>query len=228
MSLQNFNACEVELHWVRLGHAPIPLTQACRELTLTQQQQAARLRGLAQLRYIKQRQVLNRALRQKSHLPILEFSTTANGKPVLLGCDLQFNLSHCGDYLLLAITSGAQVGVDLCLHKHSQTKIERLWQGCFGQPDINPTRREFYARWAMLEAWLKATGQGWHTSPQTINMLPKQFPLSQPIKLTLGYVGQILPLPNEYSVTKNPLPLTAAICCSQTIDKISYYTYQLA
>ncbi len=218
---------EVDIHFVRIGNAPLNLNHALCELTQTQQQHALRLYGLNQLRYIKQRLALNRVLRQTTNLSRLQYVTTANGKPKLQDSDVQFNLSHCDDYLLLAVAKGIQLGVDLCLHKHNQAKINRLWRACFGLTHKDVTPRQFYARWAMLEACLKASGQGWHASPQSLDLIPEQISMAYPSRLKCGLVGQILPLPGEKNLKNSHLNLTAAICSSQTIDKFNYHIYQL-
>jgi 4'-phosphopantetheinyl transferase len=91
------------------------------------------------------------------------FNYGANGKPRLDG--IEFSLSHCGDWLALAVSHGRRIGIDLenrvddrdCLNVASQCfspqELTELTQGT----DILQT---FCAIWVRKEAVVKAAGRG--------------------------------------------------------------------
>lgn len=85
------------------------------------------------------------------------FSYGEHGKPALLPVmDVHFNLSHSGDYAMIAVARAAQVGVDI---ERMRPKIDiagllrRL-----GETDLPATVPELYQAWTRREARTKATG----------------------------------------------------------------------
>ena len=56
------------------------------------------------------------------------FDYSANGKPFLEGSALQFNLSHSGDYGMLAVAEQSQVGIDIeCIRPVSVDSIAKRY-----------------------------------------------------------------------------------------------------
>jgi 4'-phosphopantetheinyl transferase len=86
----------------------------------------------------------------------LEFNYSANGKPSLPDDEIEFNLSHAGDFAMVAVTKSVPVGVD----------IERIREGLdianllrrLSETDLPETIPELYARWTLREAKTKAVG----------------------------------------------------------------------
>jgi 4'-phosphopantetheinyl transferase len=95
------------------------------------------------------------------------FSTNSHGKPALDGHKLEFNLSHSGDFALIAIAQESKVGVD----------VERIRSGIsshmIAQRYFSPSEFEelqslpleqretaFFTCWTRKEAYIKAQGQG--------------------------------------------------------------------
>jgi len=95
----------------------------------------------------------------------LEFSRNENGKPFLEGSDLQFNVSHSHDRLLIAITAGRAVGVDIEFRRDGVTmdSIAERWfspsEHTFFQRSENP-QQVFFEIWSKKEAYVKALGLG--------------------------------------------------------------------
>lgn len=96
------------------------------------------------------------------------FGAGLRGKPFVAAPEttLQFNLSHSGDYALLAVTGGPAVGVDIeritdiehdliAAHFFSALEREQL-RGLSGDEKATA----FAACWTRKEAYLKATGVG--------------------------------------------------------------------
>ena len=99
----------------------------------------------------------------------LEFCIGAFGKPELSSpaTALRFNLSHSDDLLLLAVTHGREVGVDLEFMR-PEVPFETLADHYFDPDDawdlrlLQPADRpwKFYDIWTSTEAQLKASGTG--------------------------------------------------------------------
>ena len=95
----------------------------------------------------------------------LRFSRNENGKPFLEDSALSFNVSHSRDRLLIAVTAGRAVGVDIEFRRHgvAMDAIAQRWfapeENRFFQCSENP-HVGFFDIWAKKEAYVKAQGQG--------------------------------------------------------------------
>lgn len=97
----------------------------------------------------------------------ISFITNAYGKPALPDSKLAFNLSHSGDYALLAITPGRQVGIDV-ERIRSDIELERIAKRFFSPNEVTelmalPTGQRlpaFFDCWTRKEAYIKAKGSG--------------------------------------------------------------------
>jgi 4'-phosphopantetheinyl transferase len=111
-----------------------------------------------------QRFILSKYL--NTHPTLLDFALGDNKKPYIVtndGQGLQFNLSHSGDWILLAVSARA-VGSDI-EYVDSTFNYEDILPQHFSEEESayinqeNSTER-FYTLWTRKEALLKATGQG--------------------------------------------------------------------
>lgn len=97
----------------------------------------------------------------------VEFSAGKYGKPLLDHTTLRFNLSHSDDLMLLAVTHGRELGVDVEYMK-SNVPFETLADHYFDPEDAWDLRLlpaaqrpwKFYDIWTTTEAQLKASGLG--------------------------------------------------------------------
>jgi 4'-phosphopantetheinyl transferase len=99
----------------------------------------------------------------------LRFETTAAGKPHLASGQgqLQFNVSHSGEYVLIAIAEGRAVGIDV-EEVHDDFDVDEVAAHFFSvneQRDLGTfTGRAkieaFYDCWTRKEAYVKARGEG--------------------------------------------------------------------
>ena len=97
----------------------------------------------------------------------MNFSTGTHGKPQLPDTTLRFNLSHSDDLMLLAVTHGRELGVDLEFMKPN-VPFETLADHYFDPEDAWDLRLlpaaqrpwKFYDIWTSTEAQLKASGLG--------------------------------------------------------------------
>jgi 4'-phosphopantetheinyl transferase len=88
---------------------------------------------------------------------------SANGKPLMEGKDVSFNISHSGDYVVCAMTGQEQIGVDI-------EKIEEInldgFSCILSLNEFNYIKKsqrknyEFFKIWTSKEAILKAKGLG--------------------------------------------------------------------
>ncbi|MDL2253497.1 4'-phosphopantetheinyl transferase superfamily protein [Ruminococcaceae bacterium OttesenSCG-928-I18] len=94
----------------------------------------------------------------------------------LRGDDIYFNLSHAGEYVVLA-TASSEVGVDIepiapferevakrCFQKNEQAF---LWEG-------EDSERRFAVLWTTKESIMKATGRGFSLPPESFSILDSE------------------------------------------------------
>jgi 4'-phosphopantetheinyl transferase len=98
----------------------------------------------------------------------LRFAYTAHGKPFLVDHpEVTFNLSHAGDYGLLAVTSGRPVGVDIELIRpdFADSAVARHFFSAAEQAQLAHLSTDkytmaFFTCWTRKEAYIKARGEG--------------------------------------------------------------------
>ena len=126
-----------------------------------------------QNRFIQRRAILRRILGQYlDHPPAeLELTTNAFGKPQISeahSSELQFSLTHSGDWLAIAITRNQPVGIDLEIIRENVDCVglaenffapEDITAIC-SQSDENQIRAKFFEIWTAKEAYIKAIGTG--------------------------------------------------------------------
>jgi 4'-phosphopantetheinyl transferase len=107
------------------------------------------------IRYIASHAALHELLGDR------EIVLAADGKPYLRDGSLHFNLSHSGDYALIAIASDAEVGVDIEQHRE-RVSWNEIAVRFFTKREVAVMRGEadFFRFWVMKEAVLKAAGKG--------------------------------------------------------------------
>lgn len=89
-----------------------------------------------------------------------------HGKPSVVGSTLEVSISHSGDWVVLAMTEGAPVGVDV--EEVRDAEVDGLAGICFSAGELatfkavpeEDRRGAFFTYWARKEAVLKATGKG--------------------------------------------------------------------
>jgi 4'-phosphopantetheinyl transferase len=95
----------------------------------------------------------------------LEFHYSENGKPHVADSDVEFNLSHSGDWVVLAFGRNRNIGVDVEKIKRT-LDVESIAARYFAPEEIalveNAADRHamFFQLWARKEAYVKACGSG--------------------------------------------------------------------
>ena len=94
----------------------------------------------------------------------LQLAKEDSQRPVCLNRGIDFNISHSGDWLLMAVSS-QRVGVDI-EHIKLQRNIRAIAQRYFSQQECQDLyasdnfTKAFYQLWTLKEASVKYTGEG--------------------------------------------------------------------
>ena len=97
----------------------------------------------------------------------LTFSINQYGKPALVNSALEFNLSHSGDFALIAVTQGRKIGVDverirqgISSHVIAQQYFSKAEVAELQSLPIEQREAAFFTCWTRKEAYIKAQGLG--------------------------------------------------------------------
>jgi len=150
-----------------------PLAQEIADATLLPEQERQRLQRIAhpgrRQTWLNSRLALRTLLGHYLDRPpqALEFAATARGKPCLPGDPLHFNLSHSGQWGLLAIAGSFPLGVDLEQLRPVRDPVRiarRMFppEACARLESCPAQTREalFFEQWTLMEARQKLTGEG--------------------------------------------------------------------
>lgn len=97
----------------------------------------------------------------------LTFSVNRYGKPALRNYELEFNLSHSGNFALIAIARGRRVGIDV-EHIRQGISLQDIARQNFSKSEfaelqalpLEQWEAAFFACWTRKEAYIKAQGLG--------------------------------------------------------------------
>ncbi len=131
-----------------------------------------------------------------------------HGKPYVPDLRTQFNLSHSGDYIVLAMSDGL-VGVDVQRLEPSSGGVA---QRCFTEEELRWYQmddRRFFTLWTLKESVAKALGKGLQLPFNSFSVLPMLDGQSITVQeLTLYGQAQLLP------------GHALAVCSTEPFDKI--------
>jgi 4'-phosphopantetheinyl transferase len=95
------------------------------------------------------------------------FSTNSHGKPALNGHIVEFNLSHSGDFTLIAVANECRVGVDverirsgISSHVIAQQYFSTAEFAELQSLPLEQREKAFFTCWTRKEAYIKAQGRG--------------------------------------------------------------------
>ena len=87
----------------------------------------------------------------------VEFVLGPHGKPSLTGSgDIEFNLSHAGDWAMVAVTRSVPVGVDIERIRDNVDMAALLHR--LGERDLSTSQAGLFSAWTRREAVTKAVG----------------------------------------------------------------------
>jgi 4'-phosphopantetheinyl transferase len=122
----------------------------------------------------------------------ISFAYGAHGKPSLQPySDVEFNLSHAGEWALIAVTRGVPAGIDIeemRVRVDMAALLRRL-----GEKDLPQANAGLYQRWACREAKSKAAGGALFDRPaENICAVPLQAPENYVAAVALaGYEPEV-------------------------------------
>jgi 4'-phosphopantetheinyl transferase len=95
----------------------------------------------------------------------IEFNYSGNGKPHVNDSDVEFNVSHSGEWVVLAFGRNRNIGVDVEKIKR-EMDVRAIASRYFAQEEIalidnaEDQHAMFFQLWARKEAYVKARGSG--------------------------------------------------------------------
>lgn len=97
----------------------------------------------------------------------IRFTLNRYGKPMLVESDVRFNVSHSGQWAMLAVTRGRQVGIDI-ERMDPRFAQEQIPERFFSPREVADLRSlpaheqvaAFFRCWTRKEAYIKARGMG--------------------------------------------------------------------
>jgi 4'-phosphopantetheinyl transferase len=166
---------------IRVWHIPLSVTAthaAWDLLDANERTKAERfVRDVDRNRYVGAHAGMRRILAAEtgSRPTDLHFAVAAEGKPFLVGSALRFNLSHTGDHAVLAVSAGADVGIDIETTAPNADHIAHLVlsdRELAAYRRLAPSEREtaFLRVWTRKEALLKAIGCGLLRDPRSVTV----------------------------------------------------------
>lgn len=154
--------------------------------------------------FVASRTIMRKLFTQYLQVPIqaLHIDIQAAGKPYLrdYSRQLQFNLSHTGELVLLAISNGFPVGIDIEKHRHVANKEQiakkvfpEFLMRQFSASNNNASENEtFINLWTELEARQKLMGESiFNTEKDSSAVNIFQFEAEDNYASTLAYSAEI-------------------------------------
>ena len=105
--------------------------------------------------HVALQKILGALLKKK---PPIDYLKNKNGKPYLPKLPFYFNLSHSGDFLIIAVSS-TPIGVDI--EMINPNRDYKKIAARFFSPKEKKSLKDFYQAWARREAMSKALGVDW-------------------------------------------------------------------
>ncbi len=161
----------VHVYAVRMGEQTVAMKQVERWLTLVPQDRAERIARLRhwqdQWRSLAGDRLVRYVLREQYGIPEERnvHRRDAYGKPALIGRDVQYNVSHSGDWVTAAFHATEPVGVDIerigeADLQLAETMFARSEYEALCREPVEARARCFYAIWTGKESYIKARGLG--------------------------------------------------------------------
>ena len=134
----------------------------------------------------------------------LRFNRNAQGKPFLEDGKLDFNVSHSRDRLLIAVTAGRAVGVDIEFRRGglNMQSIAKRWFAPEEQEFFQTMEKPedgFFEIWAKKEAYVKALGLGIYKDLNTFAVPLGEKPFSTHVGKDGQWFFQTLEIAPDYA-----------------------------
>ena len=127
-------------------------------------------------RFVLGRALLRTLLLEHYNIPpdMTDIQIDPYGKPHLIERpEVDFSISHSGDYVLVGVGANLQIGIDIEKHK-PEIDVEGIGKFVFAPEEMRQLMAErhdgrfarFYRQWTAKEALLKAIGSGFTRDPR--------------------------------------------------------------
>lgn len=89
----------------------------------------------------------------------VEFDLSERGKPYAVNCNVNFNISHSGDFVVCAVSDN-EIGIDIEKIRHVNPRTAERF-ACPDELDyIKSEENGFFKIWTLKEAYFKCIGTG--------------------------------------------------------------------
>lgn len=108
--------------------------------------------------------------RQRDVFTLSQLKATQKGKLFFEGADFDFNISHSGEVVVLAVVEDGICGIDVELHRKINYSIfERNFTSVEWETIMNAknSSQQFFDYWAIKESVIKADGRGFEVLGKT-------------------------------------------------------------
>lgn len=191
------------------------LSESMEVLSAQEQKKAASFRQeQGRMHFIASRILLRRILNLYLCCPAkeLSFQTGPHGKPYLCPQKnnfpkIHFNLSHSGEFVVLAFSPASPVGIDIETVR-MKLRLETLVRRFFHPDEYSEflrldetSQKDFvFRRWTVREAFLKGIGSGLTISPDSfyVQELPAMFCIKKSQKDYSSWRIEPIPVPDGY------------------------------
>jgi 4'-phosphopantetheinyl transferase len=128
--------------------------------------------------------------------PNIPINYTQYSRPFIANTNIDFNISHSGDYLVVAVSRCQQVGVDIeiCNQNTDVIGLGKIVFSDYEQNIVGNSTNNFFTIWTKKEALIKACGTGFGTEDYKNTRLTLQ-PIEE---LPHATIYSSSPLPNYY------------------------------
>ncbi|HKR62737.1 MAG TPA: 4'-phosphopantetheinyl transferase superfamily protein [Thermoanaerobaculia bacterium] len=132
----------------------------------------------------------------------LHFTLGPQGKPALATSEIEFNVSHSGEYVLLAFARESPVGVDVETEKRTSDMLaisERYFSPAEAEEVRNASNiaAAFYKTWTAKESVIKAAGGGLSIDLTSFRVTPSSTFTRVESDLLAEWSVQMLPSPGD-------------------------------
>lgn len=101
----------------------------------------------------------------------LDIKINSYGKPYIHNCpEVNFNISHCGEYVILAVSWAKKIGVDIeLIDKNIDLTIKSI---IFSDTEASLIKNytDFFVLWTKMEAYLKCLGFGFARQVENLGL----------------------------------------------------------
>jgi len=162
--IQNINDISIEAYEKFFLELPKEMKENVEKYLLKEDRQRSLIGKMLLLNYLKKHTYFN----------LYDIKVTSYNKPYIPNSTISFNISHSGEYVILAATFSNTIGVDI---EEMNPNIDiNDFKEVLSQDEYNHIQnsqeslKDFYTLWTTKEALLKAEGKGFFDDAKMIKI----------------------------------------------------------